>query len=538
MRHSLSRIAHRLHFHLSRPGQKKFDRALRQVRETQEWIFRSQLRRSAATEAGHALGLREDMSLEAFQEAVPLTDYEYWRGAVERQWQQGHNVLTGEVCGRYQPSGSSEEAVKWIPYGPTVLHQIEAAVDPWLSELYNQEPRLRVGKHFWSFPWVPADYAGRVGNLHEHVGLSLAKRRVLAATSVVPPWMVYTSRYDAFILANLCQLAAARDLSFLSVWSPVFALDLLEALSQRRDEVAAVLNGTETLVDTAGHPLNAQAAALLQEWDGHLSPEFLRELWPSLGVVSASDGAAAAPWADAVRALLPAVRFQGKGLWGPEGVVTLPYRGSYPLAVRSHFYEFVDLDSEAVVPAWQLEQGQEVRPVLTTASGLLRYALPDRLLVSGFMQECPTFTYLGRAGSVDIVGERLNPTVAETLLSSLHNMPARKPLTLIGVDAGRPAKRPFYLVLCEGSENAASDQQLAARLEIQLREHFHYDLARDLGHLAPLQCFTTRQARAIIRYFGERKNRIVGDTRPEPLIHWEGDLHPLLEAFLAQDAAA
>jgi hypothetical protein len=63
----------------------------------------------------------------------------------------------------------------------------------------------------------------------------------------------------------------------------------------------------------------------------------------NLALVSAWDTADAAPWAQQLKACFPQAAFEGKGLWATEGVVTIPIDGQYPLAYRSHVYEFEDL---------------------------------------------------------------------------------------------------------------------------------------------------------------------------------------------------
>jgi hypothetical protein len=57
-------------------------------------------------------------------------------------------------------------------------------------------------------------------------------------------------------------------------------------------------------------------------------------------------------WADAhatgpargLRARLPDVEFQPKGLLATEAFVTIPFRGAWPVAIRSHFFEFLEED--------------------------------------------------------------------------------------------------------------------------------------------------------------------------------------------------
>lgn len=174
------------------------------------------------------------------------------------------------------------------------------------------------------------------------------------------------------------------------MWSPTFALTLFDNIIKHKLELVSVLasgkwGDRSPALPGLKCPQSHRVAELLLQWQGNISAVLLKQIWPELALVSAWDTSSSATWANKLQNLLPQAEFQGKGLWATEGVVTIPFQNNYPLAICSHFYEFIDLDTDEVFPAWQLEKDQVVRPVLTTGSGLLRYAMKDKLRVSGFL---------------------------------------------------------------------------------------------------------------------------------------------------------
>jgi hypothetical protein len=541
---TLSALGHAAFYRITARGHRVFSAALNQVRQVQEQLLRRQLTAGMVTEHGRQLGLRPDMGLAGFQQAAPITDYTDWCDLVERQRSTGARVLTDQHCKRYQPTSGSTSAVKWIPYNPRFLKQIDCAVEPWVHDLYTCEPRIRRGRHYWSLSWVPTSRRAHMdANISDDTALMpWSKRLFLSATHAVPPWVAYTPGSLDSLFAGLCYLSACEDLSLISVWSPTFALNLLEALSEHREQVAQSLHSADwgsrrQAMGKQRCPENKRAAAMLRAWDGVLEPAFFQRLWPHLGLISAWDTSTSAQWAARLRQLLPHARFQGKGLWATEGVVTIPFQGVHVLAVRSHFYEFRDLGNGETVPAWLLEKGQQVQPVLTTGNGFLRYALRDRLRVSGFLGGCPMFTFMGRLEGIDMVGEKLGPEEVERAMAGIAESGAR-PITLFGIPSGDIHHRPFYLLLCEGVSTDAGEIQMAARLEGVLRNHFHYELARDLGQLGPVRCMVSERAREIYAYRAEQRGMVAGDMKIDPLVLWDCELHPLLQSHTDEGMAA
>lgn len=192
----------------------------------------------------------------------------------------------------------------------------------------------------------------------------------------------------------------------------------------------------------------------------------------------------------------------------------------------------MDLETETILPAWQLEAGQSVRPLLTTGSGLLRYAMKDRLRVSGRIGASPCFEFCGRMDGVDMVGEKLSPEAAMQVLDLIYqryrDRAGIRPISLLAAVNGCDQRStPFYWLLCEHEGDLALDskraleQELAEVLETELQSHFHYRLARDLGQLRPARVMIDQAARAVYQARGVNRGMISGDIKIEPLMIWD-----------------
>ena len=153
--------------------------------------------------------------------------------------------------------------------------------------------------------------------------------------------------------------------------------------------------------------------------------------------------------------------------------------------------------------AHELDDGGEYGVVLTTAGGLWRYRLGDRVRVEGRLHATPSLRLVGRTdGVVDRVGEKLSPGFVGAVLARLVPGAAFAMLAPSG-DA--------YTLFTSGAADPAA-------LDAALCGNPHFDHARRLGQLGP-----TRVRRvgpdAFARYAARRValGRRLGDLKPEPL---------------------
>ena len=519
---------------LTRKGAKKFIDASHDIESVQRDILKDTLAMVMGAESAKKHGLDANMSLEDFRKQVPITTYDYWHDMIVEQQKSGQPMLTTSSCDRYQPTSGSTSKIKWIPYTRPFLDQADEAISPWMSDLYANFPGIKKGRHYWSLSWVPSDLREQVSDsINDDLQLlPWWKRLFMAGTMAVPEGVSLAQSSDESFFATSCYLVACTDLSFMSVWSPTFAMSLLQMMQEHREKIAEVLETGQWVapfdsLKDLEPPKNAAAAAYMRRWDGAITPEFTKAIWPNLALISSWDTSSSKGWAEKLQAIFPHSGFQGKGLFATEGVVTFPMGAEYPLAFTSHFYEFEDLDTEDILCAWELKEGMRVRPIMTTGNGLLRYQTKDMLLVTGFINQCPCLRFISRIDGVDMVGEKLSPDSAVKLIDHFSGVKGLSPVTLIALPSSDVRAKPMYALLCSGGDAAlAARDDLCKQLEEQLCQHFHYQLARELGQLGHAEMLIVPDAMEVYTEHKIAGGMVAGNIKIEPLALWPSEHQP------------
>ena len=457
----------------------------------------------------------------SFTAAFPVSRYAHWKNAILDS-RDGKQHLSKSELVRFQPTSGSSEHIKFIPYNKMFLEELDSAIASWLSSIYRKCPELVYGTHYWSVSWLPESQHEvlKDDNLNDDSALLGFGKRVLSKfTQAVSGDVSFAAQAEDAIFATLCYLVADINLAMLSVWSPTFAIQLLEKLEQYRFEIVNVLETgdwgrrTESLKQMKAPKNKKRAIQLIRSQ--HKGELQLQKLWPKLKFVSSWDTAGSQQWASVLQQKIPFAVFEGKGLWATEGVVTIPYDGHYPLAYQSHFYEFEYLEGERVgqvIPSWQLKLGDVVSPIISSGNGVLRYSLDDSLLVTGFMGDVPCFEFQGRRFGVDLVGEKLAPDIAMQVLNHLSQEDF-KAVSLLAIDTGL-SEKPYYSVLFEGKPPKSFKPEQIDQL---LRGNFHYDLARDLGQLDMAQFHCANDGWQAYKTLVMHDGMIEGNIKPEPL---------------------
>ena len=532
-----TQFLHQISYRLTRRSQQTFERAATRLQASQLDRFRRIMALVSGSENGYKLGLTQATTPDEFRQRVAVSEYEDWQPFINRQRTSGSHILTTEDCQRYQPTSGSTSQIKWIPYTPAFLHELDQTISPWVADLYQRFPGIRQGRHYWSLSWVPGELRSAAASVNDDLQLlPWWKRLFMRHTMAVPEQVSLAPSSELSLFASLCYLCASRDLTLMSVWSPTFLLSLLEQLGRQRDAVAQVLEQGQWGPEYAGldflpAPRNRTNAAVLRGWQGQPDAAVTRQLWPQLALISAWDTSSSASWAQQLQQLFSHAAFQGKGLWATEGVVTFPYAGQYPLALQSHFYEFENLANGELLYSWELQTGMRVRPIITTGNGLLRYRTKDQLEVEGFLRQCPTLRFISRLSGTDLVGEKMAPEGALQIMQALQQSLPIQPLSLLAVPAADGLARATYVLLANG--DTALTDVAAAQLEQQLAQHFHYQLARELGQLEAARVILTDNAVGLYNQLRMDAGAVAGNIKAEPLL-----LCPQAASLLQSSAAA
>jgi hypothetical protein len=426
------------------------------------------------------------------------------------------------------PTSGSTGGRKLIPFTRGLQGEFGAAIGPWLVDLLRQSPGIAGGPAYWSVTPMMGGLQKEnsvvpVGFEADTVYLGGARQRVARAVMAVPDELRMAEDLEVFRYVTLLCLLRQRDLRLISVWHPSFLTLLLAALPACWAEILAdIRNGqcrqAKSIPPALQKALNLQPlpgrAKELQAADP-LRPE---TLWPHLKLISCWGDGPAGLAAASLQKKLPQVTLQPKGLLATEAFVTIPFAGRQPVAVRSHFFEFLNEAGEARL-VHELSEGQTYEMVVTTAGGLWRYRLQDRVQVTGFMDRTPALRFLGRIGNVsDLFGEKLTEAfVAEAILETMAAADSPPRFALLAPDEDESGWR--YTLYLEGPGPGGR----ADALDRALRRNPHYALARDLGQLLPVQLFAIAE-HGYETYVKQQtmQGARLGDIKPAPLSRTAG----------------
>lgn len=507
MNNMLTQLAHWIVLQSSKASARKFTQQSGQLEQVQRQKLSDLLLKVQ----------NKNLTYEQFCQQYPITRYADWRDKIELSRSLGTNKLGKNPILRFQPTSGSSEALKFIPYTDIFLKELDHAIGFWLNNLYTSHPGLKNSSHYWSISWLPESQRKVLNNANlndDSALLSLSKRLMSRFTQAVPNEVAYAQTASAAMFASAVYLVADANLGMMSVWSPTFALQILEIIENNQKAIVEVLTLGEWNQTGLAHlnaPKSKKRAVFLDNIDFSQSDAW-KKLWPKLCLISSWDTASAAQWALKLREKMPYVAFEGKGLWATEGVVTIPYKNYFPLMYQSHFYEFLKQDGQTVLASWQLKKGDIVSPIISTGSGLMRYIIDDEIEVTDFVDQIPCFKFLGRKMTVDLVGEKIDHFTALNIIDQFKDVDYR-PLSLIGIESDQ-SKKPHYILLSDGDH---SKQPTADQLEKLLKKNFHYELARDLGQLDSAEVVHVDDAWNHYKCLAMHNGMIEGNIKPEPL---------------------
>lgn len=430
---------------------------------------------------------------------IPITTYADYANTIES--------LRSQLNIRWEPTSGSTQKRKWIPYSAEFLKQLHNATGPWLYDLYQQFPDLEAGPHFWSLSWLPEDLRGLTQTDDSEL-FPWWQRILLNRIFAVPPELATVKTSEAYWFGLLVYLASQEDLKLISVWSPTFLLQIIQDLQKHWPAIVNTLHQGQWALHQ--EELLSIPVPISRSFDLADSKSLTHSLWPELRLISCWDTSTSALFVQKLKEHFShQVVFQGKGLWATEGVVSIPFQNQKPLALRSHFYEFKDLNSEKVINTNQLQPGMHVKPIITCANGFLRYQMEDIIEVEKKLLNTPCVRFLSRDQSVDLAGEKLDHHLAQQIIKNLSQKFTGYFLSLKACIH----PHPHYKLIAYCSPNL--EKTLQEELEKELLQIHHYKVARELQQLAPAQLQRYNSLEQALESF--QKSQILGQNKVETL---------------------
>lgn len=471
-------FAHSLWYLSSLPQWHAFRQAQENVIEVQRTLLFKILHRHAQTFVGQRYGFANIESIKDYQTRVPISCY-----------QDYHHTL------------KQAENLKYIPYPSALKIELQRAIAPWWVDFFYHHPRLMNGQMYWS--WTPSKESityhlpffeedlEEVGSLERYFAQSLF---------AVPSIVRLIEDIDTFYYVTLLFLLRSHHLTVMSVGHPMFVSLLMTRLLDWWPRlVIDIHQGTITPNTPLPLDLHLRLIALAPAYPRRAvqiskicrtSKTPYSQLWPKLRWIHC--------WTEAKKQMIslkkffPKVRIQSKGVMASEGFISFPVfkkTGSI-LAICSHFFEFLSMESGTLCLAHELQVDQYYEVLFTTAGGLYRYRLHHLVKVVGHVKECPLIHFFDQLPTLsNWFGEKLSEFFVQKTLQDLLTHHQIDPAFIMLACEKEGDYYAYTLFVEAHSVSMVTLHLLANELEQAFQENCHYHYCRQLGYLGPLQLF-------------------------------------------------
>jgi len=483
----------------------------RRTRSVQDKFLAEFLRAHSQTAFGQDHNLGQVRSYEDFRLAVPITDYQYIQPYMSR-------VLHGEpgaLLPADQPvlmfsmtSGTTGEP-KHIPVTPRFLADIRRGWNLFGVNVFGQHPRawLRPLVQISSFSSERLSPSGQPCGAISGL-LASTQKRVVRWMYAVPQWVASladpTTRYYAILRHSI-----ARDVAFITTANPSSTIKLIETgQAQVERLIRDVRDGTFTppesdATNQTGLPKNISAnfkpnpalAARLEAGlarDGQLLP---KHFW-NVEFLTNWTGGTLSLYLRRLRELFPGAAIHDIGLLASEGRFSVPLEPNTPSGVAeitSNFLEFIPVDERQqsqpkTLRADELDVGGEYFLVVTNWAGLYRYNLDDRVRVTGFIGQTPTFEFLSRGTcTANITGEKITEHQVVAAMAQARRQTGCDIERFVLQGRFCRSGEPCYELRIERADGL-DPQVLAQRMDDALaRLNIEYASKRKDGRLGPIR---------------------------------------------------
>lgn len=210
-------VANRLWRAAAWADDRRFLAALSDPARTQRNILKRYIETNRDTAFGRDHHFSKIDSIERFRGRVPLSTWDDYAPFVDRIMAGEQNVLARDRARRLVPSSGSTRAAKLIPYTSSLRREFNAAISPWIVDLYCRKPDLMNGPAYWSISPAASDDASSasavpVGFGEDSEYLLPILRPLVDSTLAVPPRVRHLREINRFRDETNLHLLAAREL--------------------------------------------------------------------------------------------------------------------------------------------------------------------------------------------------------------------------------------------------------------------------------------------------------------------------------------
>ena len=451
-----------------------WDRALVDVRATQEKQLLEIVRHSAKTEFGRANRFDRIKSYEDFRAFVRVGDYDTFSPFIEKMRKGATNLLVPELIQYYgNSSGSSTQGKpKFLPISERqIAHQRDAGADALMRYLaWRGEHDFASGFTLGLFPPITMKADGPTFVTSNPALMVTRMPRFTRPVFLPNDEHKRMTDYQEKLRAGAASYLDydVRALSGTTCWFSLFFEHVLDAAKKQGRRARTI-----------------------------------QDIWPNLRLLIGG-GVSAAPYLPIIRdlagrediELIDTYNATEGGIYATSdfsenrGMRMLPHRGTFfeLVPVEEH-----DAPSPRRFPLWEAEKGRSYAIVVTTTSGLYAYKLGDIVRLTD--TERPRIEFMGRlSGCLSITQELTTHVEIERAVA--HASKVCPSVTLdfgAGAEIGSQGARGNYVLFVEFQEppkdlaafTRAFDEGLSAENRVY-REHRLGDVAITPPRVVPL----------------------------------------------------
>ncbi len=496
----------RRHSHIRR-----FFNGLKEPRRVQEAFLQNLIKTNADTSFGRAHHFDKINSLQDFRRRVPACGYDYFEPYIESLCKGGKRQLTVDEPFMFATTSGTTAKPKFVPINKSHVRDYTHAFQVHNYHLIKDHPRGAFGKFLII---TSNDEEGRTecGLPYGAVSGMLNRNQspVIRRHFALPFELCQIKDVDAKYYL-LLRAALVQNVSAMLGCNPSSFLLLADQLRHRAecliDDIArGAINpryteGVSSRILKAFTPYlkpdasrAAQLASILEK-EGQILP---KQAFPNVEVFSCWKGGPMGFYLEQLPELYGDLQIRDFGYMASEGRGTVPIdskSAAGPLAVTSHFFEFVHEDdienaSPRFLLADELKKGERYFVYFTTSAGLYRYNINDLMLVEDFLHATPVLSFVRKGGGVSsVTGEKITE---EQVLAALKGSVAKLDLSEIKhftaeVVLDRP---PYYLCYAEVDHSAFGNEDFERKFLQEFDRHLkennqEYCDKRDSRRLGP-----------------------------------------------------
>lgn len=431
-------------------------------------------------------------SIADYQHAVPIRRYEGFEAWIDRTVAGEAGVLVSEPVKRFFLTSGSTAKPKYVPVTNTFIRAKSRAFGVYWAEVFAAHPEVKAGRMVTNFSDsgepTRAPMSGLPCSSESAYWAGVTRATSLSQTPIIPKSVAQIADSDSRYY-TIARILIEEEFTALMTLNPSTILLLLQKLGKNAEALLHDVRhgglGDHVRCPDAvrehitarftGNPARADAIAA-----GGADGLLAHRLWPKLALAICWRSPMLTPYLELLAPQLGPIPGRDYILMASEGVMAIPIAdggSGGPLAIGSHFYEFVPeeqierADPDVLLPH-QLEDGRTYVVILSNGSGLYRYDIGDVVRVRGFVGRTPCIEFLHRAGSTSsLTGEKLTE---DQVTMAVRDVARELGLSVVDFTVA-PAPTGFpryiaYVELAEGADRGAM-AAFAKRFDDALERH-------------------------------------------------------------------